>query len=480
MLKPIPLKCLLLSIFIVLSLAGSSQNKIFFNGKITNSPASKLEVFKLDKSQEVDETQKVKISKDGSFSTVIFSEKPVVIKYWIKHKTLEFYVSPGDSLTLKLEFKSKSITYSYSGKGQETARFFGRWKTNFKSAHRLDNVNKEKLSPETYLESREKLLSRELYFLNHYAETNGLTENDYFIKYYKTEFQFNFYSDIRDYITRHNNIKEEGMKIEYLPLVELLDSVDYNNPDFIETEKYRYYLFYYIKQLKYYQLIYDKVLPPVLEDSVHWTVRCYSVAFVTLGGKAFENAVITLLFELINPFTVSVLAPIYEHLIQNCSLENRLILEKSFSKYKRLSKNHKIHRKSNLFVTSDSFNESISKYKGYLLYVDFWASWCAPCIEEMSSSKEVQKKIKSKKIKFLFFSIDDDEDSWKKAISLYKIPGIHFRLNKEDADNMQKELLSKGIPHYLIVGKNGEILDFNAKRPSDIRLIQELKKILSE
>ena len=72
MLKPIPLKCLLLSIFIALSLAGSSQNKIIFKGKIINSPASKLEVFKPDKSPEEDERQKVKISKGGSFSTVIF------------------------------------------------------------------------------------------------------------------------------------------------------------------------------------------------------------------------------------------------------------------------------------------------------------------------------------------------------------------------------------------------------------------------
>ena len=435
-----------------------------------------MEVFKLDNSPEEEETQKVKISRNGHFSTVIFSDKPVVIRYWIKNRELEFYATPGDSILLTLEFNSKGVSYSYQG--NKTARFFGRWKSMFKATHRSDHLKREELSPDNYLKYRKKLLNQELDYIKIYVIATQLNDSN-FVKYYTTEFQYRYYCDILNYINEHNSVEEEEIKAEYLPLVDLLENIDHNNPDIVETSYYRFYLLDYIR-FEYNKLIYRKVFPPTHRDSVHWTVRSYNVAMVTLNGRAFECYVITLLFEFVNPFTVSVLYPLYEYFIQDCSLESKLILEKSFTKYKRLSKNHKISRKSKLISTDASFLESIGKYKGYILYVDFWASWCAPCIDEMSSSIEVQKKIKNKNIKFLFFSLDDDENAWKNAISLYRIPGIHFRLSKDNAQELQKVLLSKGIPHYIIVGKNGKIIDSDAKRPSDAGLITELEKLLSE
>lgn len=198
-----------------------------------------------------------------------------------------------------------------------------------------------------------------------------------------------------------------------------------------------------------------------------------------LNEKSHESYVMTLLFELINPITVGYLAPVYDHFIQTCSQENRLVLESSFGKYKVLGKNHKISGSSQIKKTDGGLKEILNQFKGSLLYVDFWASWCAPCIGEMSYSKEIQKKFNDKDLKFLFISVDQDEDSWKKAISLYKIPGIHFRLDKEHHDELLKKLLSKGVPHYIIVGKDGETFDLEAKRPSDPQLLLDFEKLLN-
>jgi thiol-disulfide isomerase/thioredoxin len=62
---------------------------------------------------------------------------------------------------------------------------------------------------------------------------------------------------------------------------------------------------------------------------------------------------------------------------------------------------------------------SLSSLKGKILYIDFWATWCKPCIEEFPYSKKLMQSIPSKfqkDIAFLFISVDDTEELWKRVL----------------------------------------------------------------
>lgn len=468
------------SLFFILigySKIGITQNQIHFSGNIDNCSKSKFEFGKVDKPTDGSKWQKVKI-KNGDFSVVIKTNEPTVLRCYFKGKELDFYASPGDSLKLTADYNKLLSTTRFEGKGKKTAQFYTAWKQKFKALNTSDFDNYDKCNPERYLELRKKLLDSELAFLNGYATNNELKESLFF-NYYATNFKFRFYSDLRRYITYHNNIEEEGLKVEYLPLVKLLDEIDYNNPNLVETEAHMWHLMEYIDQVKYRQLIYEKELPKSIKDSVHWTTRTYLLSKEILNKKAHETYVMTLLFELVNPLTVRTLAPIYEDFIKTCSSENRITLQDAFKRYKRLNKKKKIHRDSKIIQTDGGLTEIIHSHKGSLLYIDFWASWCGPCIGEMPASKEIQEKFKNEDVKFLFISVDQDESSWKKAISVYEIPGIHYRLEKEKSADLLESLLSKGVPHYLIVGRDGEIINRNAKRPTDQGLDSDLDKLLN-
>lgn len=456
---------------------GITQNQIRLSGNIDHCTKSKFEIGEVDKPNDGSKWQKVKI-KNEHFSVVIKTNEPTVLRCYFKGKEIDFYAMPGDSLIVRADYNKLLATTKFSGKGKKTAQFHTDWKQKFKSLNNSDFDNYDKCNPERYLELRKKLLDSELTFLNDYVAKNGLKESPFF-NYYASNFKFRFYSDIRHYITYHNNIEEDGLKIEYLPLLKLLDGIDYNNPNLVETEAYMWHLVGYINQVKYRQLIYNKELPNVIKDSVHWTARTYLLSKEILNVKAHESYVMTLLFEHINPLTVGILAPIYEDFIKTCSRENRLILQDAFKRYKRLNKKQKIHRDSKIIETDSGLTEIIQSHKGSLLYIDFWASWCGPCIGEIPASKEIQEKFKNKDVKFLFISVDQDENSWKKAITVYKIPGIHYRLEKEKSAELLESLLSKGVPHYLIVGRDGKIIDRNAKRPTDQGLDSDLDKLLN-
>ena len=91
------------------------------------------------------------------------------------------------------------------------------------------------------------------------------------------------------------------------------------------------------------------------------------------------------------------------------------------------------------------------KYKGKVVFVNFWATWCKPCIEEMPTIKNAMNSFKSKSIEFLFAS-DETRDE------IQGFEAVHnYNLNYLIAGNME-ELNIIGLPTTFIFNKNGKLV----------------------
>ncbi len=112
---------------------------------------------------------------------------------------------------------------------------------------------------------------------------------------------------------------------------------------------------------------------------------------------------------------------------------------------------------------------ALKDYAGKVVYMDFWASWCSPCRWEMKNgSPKLHEQFKDNKdVVFLYISIDDSEEKWRKAIAQDKINGIHLLSSGGTNSQVAKAFGINGIPHYIIIGKDGKIFDNNATRPSE-------------
>ncbi|NVK86038.1 MAG: TlpA family protein disulfide reductase [Cytophagia bacterium] len=115
-----------------------------------------------------------------------------------------------------------------------------------------------------------------------------------------------------------------------------------------------------------------------------------------------------------------------------------------------------------------------------LVYVDFWASWCAPCLREMPSSQSLQTDLKDENITFLYLSTDRKEDPWKNAVDKHELKtGQHFRILNGDNSIAMNELQIQFIPRYMIYHK-GQLVNKDAPRPSDKeKLIAEFNRYLA-
>lgn len=97
------------------------------------------------------------------------------------------------------------------------------------------------------------------------------------------------------------------------------------------------------------------------------------------------------------------------------------------------------------------------KNKNYVL-IDFWASWCAPCREEFPYLKELYEKYQSKGFEIISISKDETSESWINAIKKEKTEYWKNVSLAENSSKMDKDYFVNGIPHKVLIDKNGIII----------------------
>jgi len=170
--------------------------------------------------------------------------------------------------------------------------------------------------------------------------------------------------------------------------------------------------------------------------------------------------------------------------------ENKIItLKKMFQEGHRSELETLIKDDSNDLLSYDFYMEDLdgqqsylTDYKGKILYVDIWASWCGPCRKQFPHTEILKKKFTKrqlKKIEFIYISIDNDSKKWKNSIDALDIKGIHFISPSNLSNGAGTYFEAFSIPRYILIDKTGNILNKNAKRPSDQTLFDDLLELIN-
>lgn len=130
----------------------------------------------------------------------------------------------------------------------------------------------------------------------------------------------------------------------------------------------------------------------------------------------------------------------------------------------------------------NTLKECLKFFKGTPVFIDVWATWCAPCLNEFRNKDRLNDVLVKNGYSSLYISTDKNENdsNWKELIVKYNITsGYHIRANKylyNDLIKIYGDNNSITIPWYMIINKKGEIALKHASKPSELeKLEQELK-----
>jgi thiol-disulfide isomerase/thioredoxin len=127
---------------------------------------------------------------------------------------------------------------------------------------------------------------------------------------------------------------------------------------------------------------------------------------------------------------------------------------------------------------------SLSDHKGKVVYIDFWATWCGPCMAEIPHSKKLKEKfVGNDSIVFMYVSIDNEEDmdTWKAVIKKKGLTGVQLiARNGGKEEKVGERYQLQFIPRFVLIDKKGKVAHFQAPNPSDINSEVLIKQLLAE
>ncbi|MFP9118195.1 TlpA family protein disulfide reductase [Flavobacterium sp. RNTU_13] len=124
-----------------------------------------------------------------------------------------------------------------------------------------------------------------------------------------------------------------------------------------------------------------------------------------------------------------------------------------------------------------AFKDILAQYKGKVVVIDVWASWCPDCKKGMPKVHDLQKQFPN--VKYLFLSYDRVDEKWKQGIESFNTKGgdnYHVGTSMKEGA-FSKDIKLDWIPRYMVVDKNGKIALFRAIEADDEKLISTLKSI---
>ncbi len=464
-------------------LLDAHAGKIVVQGKAANYEGDSL-VITYEPYQVLAKTVKQTVPvKNGTFSFLVdsdvplrvfmdFGKVPVVNTYTIpfpgigdstlsssgfEFRLVFLYLKPGDKLKMVVDCNDIKSSLQFTGSGADNNMFVNKeeWILNSYREKVLRNYHEPVyFLPDNFTQAANNRLAYKLHFLDSITKIYNISPALKDIYYWK------FYGEWAtariNYPKTHEMYTSEKAQISpgYFDFVKDVKTAEKG------ADKGLGY-FYFLNGLmnKKYELYGDSTVS--FESFVKSTMQgkaLYEYMAFRLGSKYSQEAMA--MFEKGTPYP-----------------DLAALVEARFKNMKEMLPGSAAPQIKLLSADGKAF--SFASFKGKYLYIDFWATWCGPCIKEIPSLIELEKEYHGKDITFVSISFDKDADvpKWKNFITKNTMGNIQLWANTEGNNRLTKSWNITSIPRFVILDREGKVVDANAPYPSSREIRGVLNKL---
>ena len=135
-------------------------------------------------------------------------------------------------------------------------------------------------------------------------------------------------------------------------------------------------------------------------------------------------------------------------------------------------------------IFTDPFNEeTLEMYKGKVVYLDFYSTWCIPCRKEIPYARKLANHFENEAVVFVYMCCSSKKNNWREMVEKYHLKGHHYYINDEEYTTLSTLYGVRGFPTYILIDQKGRVVNKEAPPPShgtsitiDIEILLEGKK----
>ena len=451
-------------IFLVLFLVSiHARGDVIITGKIINAKTGRV-LLKQNSAFLTDFLPDVIFSSDvvtDSLSISLPLKTAKLITFYFSGTGInqEIFVSPGD----KINFIINNNGVEFFGKNQGSYNFLA------EMTRTIDNRKRPSFKKYTdllnYKADLVEWFNKKRDFLNSYSKAHNLSKRA--IKFFNENihYEYNFYLN--------NAIADVNVNKKNVPNNYLDDTTKFNKDHLLIGNSF------------YGDAVIRKFLYTEINNPYDHCNEVYANAISKLKGKTRDYFITNMIGLFIERATKGN----KDNLVKIINVEKETIKDTTYLNYisKKEAKLLILDKKLPDLVLDKTFlinydgrklslRELLEINTGKALYIDFWASWCIPCREDIKNSATAKDLIKEKGVEYLYFSVDKNDELWKKAVQEERIEKNQYLTVEGLKSPLTAFLQIFYIPRYIFLDEHHLVKNIYAPRPTEIN---DLKKLIN-
>ncbi|MFK7933897.1 MAG: TlpA family protein disulfide reductase [Saprospiraceae bacterium] len=408
----------------------------------------------------------LKPNKEGIFAAQFELTEPVTGELRYGEQILPVYLEPGDELSLSFDPQQFEQTLKFSGQGAANNNYLKENRVALRKIQKDVNTNVRYVSPTAYRQFMDKARGQRNDFFTNHAAQEAFSKSFRAFAQADIDYWYGFY--LLNYAWEHPLYNDQPapmtMPADYYDFTQQLPL----NKNGILTNKY--YTFYV-----------DQYLAYELEQADNQGVGDLEIAKKLLKEEPLFYYQTKLLVASCRRGQSREAGWVIQDFVKNCPYSTfNQVLSDTYHRSRGLLEG--TNAPDFTLADADGNSVGLSDYKGKVVFIDFWATWCAPCLRYMRNTQRMTQQFADDDVVFLYISLDRNKEVWERHIAAKKLHGTH--LTAGNGSGYQSHIAQlyrvKQLPTYVLIDRDGKVAISPENMPNTAELTGAISRLLTQ